>query len=476
MQTSRLLPFVPVLGLALSLPAQAPDYRMQPAVKLGSPMRLLVLGQPGQPFATLLDIDGGPRTIAERTFWLGLRALTVLHAGTLDPLGAFSASLPTPNQASLSGVALYGQALVLPRTGPFELSPGESTILHQGSAAIVEDFRDPVASGITGTYDRSVKRRLMAVPPTRRVVSTIKPLNRLQWLFPQPIPGPLNKYGTRVQMVFRASDLGATGNEEVITAIRWRPFNRTVVDDRFARLNIRVSHTSVVPDFTVDRFSALPMFPDSGLDLKFDNNVKQSEKLVSLYDGPYSIRKADLRPDGYLSFPTPQTGFVYNGFNSLLLDFRMAPSPTSSGANGAELYLMVQSSPKPYSLIQDYGTATNTVDPFKSSVAQTGGSTVFDYQIELARTISVAQSPFLQAPKANPDYQQPAIAASIPAGTSIEVEYRGALTAAGGSASYWATTIDQADGMPYVQYRVTFTSDYRTDAVPSIDTLVIPIK
>ena len=59
-------------------------------------------------------------------------------------------------------------------------------------------------------------------------------------MFNQPIVSPFNPMGERLQMVLRASDLGAVGDEELVTAIHWRPFG-PVIGDVFTDLDLRAT-------------------------------------------------------------------------------------------------------------------------------------------------------------------------------------------------------------------------------------------
>ncbi|MFQ5506171.1 MAG: hypothetical protein ACE5F1_15470 [Planctomycetota bacterium] len=461
---------------ALPVHAQQADYRLQPAARIGTSLQGLLLGRSGQPYLILLDRSGGPVRVADQTLYLGFTpSLMLLGAGRLNSLGALAFMIPTPANPVLAGIPIYSQAVVLEvPSKPFEASKGRSAILYKSPLAVVEDFEN--TSGFTGTFDRSIKGRLRGAAVARRTHRTINPLIGNPSPFPQPVSGPTNKFGTRYQMVLRARDLGARGEEEVVTAIRWRPFGGKVFDDAFTRLHLTLAHSPVVPDFRVGRFSALPIRPNSGLDLVFANNYKPQDPSTVIHDGAYRIQKSQLRPDGYMPYPAPKKDFVYNGYDSLLLDFRTAPTSTAAGTNGQMLYLMVLSSPRPYSCAYDSGTPSATVDPFKSLKARMGASIMFDYQLEFTRVKSRALSPFRKAPKPSPSYGTPSTAVTAPPRTSILVEYRGSSSPNASGATMWGTTASVANGKPYIQYRITLTADHRTGAVPSIDTLLIPVN
>lgn len=463
-------------ALAATAAAQPPQYRLQPAATPGAHLDSLVIGRPGQPFLTLLDANGGPRQVFGETLWLGLTpALSVVDAGVLNGVGARDARIPTPSGASLVGLTVFGQAIVLDPTGPngtFRATNGESAILYQARHVIVQGFEDAVRDGMTGEYDRSVKRRLQGRAPTVRTVRTIPPNQGVP--FQQPILNPLNPFGTRCQMVLPARDLGASGQEELVTAIRWRPFGGKVVQDTFSRVVLDLAHSKVVPDFRVGN-SGLPRFPNSGLSRTFAQNVIPNDPVLRVFDGPYTFRPGDLRRDGYLAYPAPRAFFTYNGIDSLLLDFKVVPSAGAKGVNGQEIYLMVLSSPRPDGRVLTAGSRTNPVDPFNTQTANTGDNSRYDYQIELTRVRSDARSRWLDSGLAAPDYVQPYFAASTPRGTSLQILYRGAKDANGTSPTLWSSGIDSADGYRYLQYHVVLRG-HPSGAVPSLDTLVIGVN
>ena len=161
------------------------------------------------------------------------------------------------------------------------------------------------------------------------------------------------------------------------------------------------------------------MFPSSGLNRTFVQNIKPGDTPVVTYDGNYAIRSANLRPDGYLGYPELQQPFLYNGIDSLLLDFKMVPSPNAIGANGAAVFLMVQSSPNPNSRALESGQPGNPVDPFQSTVATMASNTLHDVQLEFATVESVAVSPWRSSPLPRPNYHAPSVAASVPAGSNV---------------------------------------------------------
>ncbi|MCA8955061.1 MAG: hypothetical protein KDC87_03250 [Planctomycetes bacterium] len=465
----------PLALLALPLTAQiAPGFHVAPAVKPGAALQFAVVGQPSLPFACYADILGGPRSLLGEEIFLDLGpALTLVHSGTLDAggFGLHTLNVPTTTPA---GVTLFLQAIVLDPSAPnatFRASNGESTSIYASSLVFAEEFVDPVAQGYTGTFDATRRHRLQGAPVRYRL-HTVEP--QVGMVFQQGVLGPLNPNGARVQMVYRAAELGATGKEEVLVAMRWRPFG-SVSNATFQRFEISVGHTNVVPDYTVDPFSALPKFPNSGLNTTYAQNPKVGDPPRQWSYGAYTVRPQDLRPDGYLAYPQPQQRIVYNGFDSLLLDIKTYPVTTPTGSNGQTVQLMVLSSPQPNGRVHQSGSPTRQVDPSIVTSGQ-GDNAVAHMQFEFAIPDSVAVGPWRAAPVPNPDYHTPMLATSLPTGTNIVVEFMGATSPTGAGATGWTTSIDLLDGMPYLRMRIHLFGDAVSGAVPSVESIVIPIN
>ena len=463
------------LCLALTGHGQAPQYFVTPAAKLGGTVQLALVGQPRHTFASFVDLKGGPQSVLGEEFFLGLGGTLVLFdTGTFNMGGLHYRALTVPSTGVPTGVVFYLQALVLDSQAPngsFRVSNGESTVLHNATQVMVEEFTDPVLQGFTGNYDKSRRHRLLGMPPRRRV-HTVKPTQGA--VFGSPVAGPLNPNGARVQMVYRASDLGANGEREVLTAVRWLP-RGSVQTATYKRLLVDVGHTQVVPDYTIDPWTAFPRFPNSGLATNFAMNQKTGEKPVRIFDGSYTLRPQDVRPDGYVSYPRPAATFTYNGFNSLLLDFRMEATPKLTTANGQQIQLMVLSTPQPNARIHASGRSATIVDPHTVTSGR-GDNSMTYMQFEFVRIESQALSPWRKAPVLNPNFHKPALATSEPPGTRIVVEYRGARSANGTGAGMWSADVNNVDGHPYIRYRVTLLANPWTGAVPSLESIVIPIN
>ncbi|MGE0144478.1 MAG: hypothetical protein AB7I19_13135 [Planctomycetota bacterium] len=463
--------------LAPSVVAQAVELRVSPAVRLGESLDFYVAGRPQQSFAILFDVAGGPRSFLGETIYLSLSSgLGVIESGTLG-LGGFRVH-QLPVTIGPTGLPIYWQAVALDAARPagFTVSDGESSVLVASRGVLVDDILDPIAQGFSGEFDRNVTGRLRGLAARTRTVNVVPP-GAIE--FPAGIATPLSAAGSRMQMVIRPGDLSATGEPERLSAIRWYPGGRLpVTADVFRGMAIDVAHSLVAPDYTIDPWTGLPQFPASGLSQTFASNITPGQSATRVFAGDYVIDPSARRPDGYVPFP-PISGFDYDGRSSLLLDFKVPPDAQAIAANGLRVFLTVQSSERPNSRVLATGgqiSGPPTVDPFTITQAVSGDNAYYDLQLEFAREVSVVESRWLASPVASPIYGQAIVSASIPPGTAVDLEFRGATNAMGGGATAWIRDPQRITGQPFLQYRVTFRTALGAPIAASVDQVVIPIR
>lgn len=471
-------------SLAALSPSQSPELSMTPAVAptlAGIVAPYTLAGSPGSLVAIFADLGGGPVDLLGERFYLSLSsALTTLQAGVLPASGTFSGSVHAPLFAGLVGLVVHGQAIVLDPSAPnalFRVGNGESTAIHSGPGAIVAAFDSPLTSGYTGSFTADVEGHVRGGPVTRRTHDTG---NQSAGELNFGIMAPLSPHGARAQLLYPAVDLGATGDPELITAIRWAVFSMLpVIPDAFPQLQLRVGHTDVVPDFTVGVFSALPLFPNSGLSTVFANNEIPGAPPVLVYQGPYVIDPSQLvfHPTlpsiRYLPYPMA-VPFAYDGTSSLLIDVRVPPS-NATGYNGSQMRIRVQSSPNPFARAVAAGTPGSPLNPATATSSTVADCGMTDLQIDFARVQTFALSPWLDAGTLAPDYGTPVLAQSLPPGTSVQVEYRGSAFGSGSTTTAWSPSPDVADGRQFLQFRIVFRANPVTNDRPLVDTLVVPI-
>ena len=454
-------------GLLTSVSAQGVGLQVTPAAQAGSLVQVELSGPAGRPFATIADRSGGPARLAGIDFLLGLTpALVVVDQGQIPVGGRRVLSARVPSGAS-SGT-IYWQSVVLDASQPagVRLTDGESVTIYAGRAAMVEDFSNPAQQGYVGDFDRGVRGRLAGLGIQRRTQTIAQGLGVP---FTHPVIGPFSPHGARYQTVYRADQLGATGDPEVVTAIRWLPKGQ-LIDESWRKFELDVAHTRVAPDFRIDPMTAFPIAPNSGLSRTLANNPRPGS--VRVVSGRYDVRRARQRSDGYLDFHLHRT-FHYNGVESLLLDFGVH-ADLSAGNNGLAGFVMVQSSPRPDARVFTAGQLGRPVDPRNVVAAAQGDNFLAQMQFVLERREYLAESPWRRAPVAQPDYQDAIVAASLPTGSRVQLRFRGADSASGAGATAWTSDINRADGKAFLRYRVSLISS--AAGAPSVDSIVIPIR
>lgn len=476
-----------LLAVTPALDAQiAPRLRATAAASVAVSSSVLTfdtIGTPGAPYAVFTDDGSGPATIGSLELRLALSPiLTPIVADVIDPTGFRRRSVSVPNDPALADLVLYHQAVVLSSSGGqgvLQASNGESSALHGTVSALVERFDDPRGEGYTGDFDPSSIDTIRGVFRRR----TVRPVDGTQQLDPNsfPVPfgqgilSPLDPRGNRTQWVVRNQEIGGSGADEVITDIRWRAFPALpLVSDQFANVEVRLAHSQVVPNYSVGGFTALPEFPNSGLATRFASNVSGSETLVRT--GPYTVDPSAATPGRFVSYDIG-SGFTYNGLDSLLIDVRTFPDPNALGLNGQLIYLPIQSSPNPFSRIVAAVPflSMGTLDP-NAVTSGNGDNSIYDIEIDMARISATATSPFRASGLASPDYGTPLVATVTPGQSSVALQYRGADDALGSGVTAWSTSVDIADGKPFLQISIDLLADLRTGGVPEIDTLVVPVR
>ena len=467
--------------VAVLAPAQSPvltvPQRAFPQQIPSAPLSWQLAGRPNDLFVLLADVGSGNVNVFGTTFGLSFSpALLPLAAGVTTPVGAAAGFVGIAPASLPAGAPIYLQS------GEWNGTQGFASLLasnvasfaaHAGSSALVVSFSVPGQPPfLTGVYDTSVPFRLQALPPSTRTVRPLPPEA-------VPIPGagslgPLNPSGARFQFALRRSDLGGLGVPEQVVAARWRPLFGGVVNETYSQLQLLCAHSDVVPDYTIDPWTALPAFPDSGLSTQFAANAVPGTETL-LYSGPYSVQAQALLPSGYMPFPPLQQPFSWDGQRTLLFETRCSPAAGLGPVqNHLVWHLMVFAAPKPHATVFASAGWNGQPSPLTPASAATGDGTsaLYDLELELLRTTSVATSAWLSAPVPAVDYQTPIVASFVPAGTSLAIEYRGRSTP--GTETPWSNTPDVADGLPFLQFRVTMRADAATGAVPWLELLVLP--
>lgn len=449
--------------------------RQSPPTSLG----MIMTGPSGNLFALVADVAPGRTNVLGGEFDLAFSpSLLALSVGVLT--GNYQQSslplVPSSLPASVPIYCQYGTWDVAQGFATMQASNLDSFVGHDGTAAVTFNFSHPgyPAYQYEGIFDKTVYSRLQALPA---VVRTVRPLPQEAYpvLMTSPLE-PLHPSGARFQFAIRASDLGANGIPETLTAIRWKPQFGVVASESFTQFELRAGHSSAVPDYSLDPWSALPAFPLSGLDTQFAQN--QSSAPLTVFSGSYTVQPQALLASGYIPFPSLQQPFVYDGESTLLLETQCAANASGgTPANHQSWYAMVLSAPTPYAMIYAAAGLNGTPSPMQpaATAAGAGASSLPDWELEFVRTTSVVTSPFRGSAITAPDYLTAIVAAYTPPGTSISIEYRGKVNGTT-TLTAWSSSPDIADGMLAIQFRVRMESNPATGAVPWIDALSIPYQ
>ncbi len=237
------------------------------------------------------------------------------------------------------------------------------------------------------------------------------PVQSLMIPLPTGVQTPLNPLGAKLQNVWRYADLGWRVEDESyhnvdVEGLSWSPRFGQVVRDFFEEFEIRLGHSSRLPDEQLDQ-NLLPRYRNSGLKSApdpFSDNVLDSEQAAQTVVHPralgYVVDPADvvLSPTGTPLIPYPlnrsggpyrsytwrdtsavevggefgagvpmdvETGsplFLYGGGEAgslystaavktiglpLLMEFRCFPSDTGIGLNALNVALAINSSARP---------------------------------------------------------------------------------------------------------------------------------
>jgi hypothetical protein len=468
---------LPLAALCASAHAQGPWLTMTPAVSIAAPNPTVtwrVQGPMPQSYVVLADLSGGPSHGGD--LLLGPNASTVLHFGP-PGTGVVQGGFPVPALPLFVGTVVYAQILSLDpsaQNGIFRPGNGASVAVHGAPSAIVADFANPVAAGFQGQYRDDVIGHVRGGAVTRRTHETYDP-SAAQ--FTSAIQSPLVPTGCREQMVFRPADVGATGQPELLTAVRWL-VRGIVVPDSFLQYEMRIGHSHVHPDYSVDPWSALPIAPGSGLSATFANNEITGAPPVTVAMGRYDLDPADVVVHALGMFlPYPAIApFRYDGQNSLLLDIRAGQG--GSGNNGMAVQLMLQSSPLPAARAVAGGTIFFPLplpNPGAATTANNIDCAMPILQFDFARTETHAVSGWFDAGTAAPDFAPAILGLSTPPGTHVELRYRGSHSAAGSSPTAWSASVDAADGYRFLQIDIALHGNPLSGEVPLVDTLVVPV-
>jgi hypothetical protein len=185
--------------------------------------------------------------------------------------------------------AAASDGLVLRFSGPDELEPLGRT-----------DLRGQILYDLAG---ESVRPR--AVVTSSYPADASSPVPGLMRALQRPIVTPFSNFGSKLQSVWRYCDFGWQVRDESkydldVIGLSWAPFSGQLRSDFHERFEIRLAHSTYLPDEKNDG-QALPKYPNSGLNARrpdFATNVLASarspQKVVHSRERGYRMSGADL--------------------------------------------------------------------------------------------------------------------------------------------------------------------------------------
>lgn len=197
---------------------------------------------------------------------------------------------------SLSGAEL---ADGLPPT-EFTIDATEPTVVSGGIALSFESL-DQNADGLVdlrGQFNPELGAgRILSRPVSRfsAVVDSSQPMFAAMIPLASGVQGPLNPLGSRMQTVWRYTEMGLSLFDEStynidVEGLAWSPAAGAVVADSFQNFEMSLAHAGYLPDEEVGSI-LLPLWPDSGLRNVFADNQ------LDPVDDPLTV--VHPRPKGY---------------------------------------------------------------------------------------------------------------------------------------------------------------------------------
>jgi len=114
------------------------------------------------------------------------------------------------------------------------------------------------------------------------VADRTQAIPRLHTPFPAGVQTPLAALGSKLQTVWRYADVGFSLTDESsvnvdVEGLNWSSPTGAFIADRFDEFEIRLAHSSYLPDELIDSLSLFPLFPSSGLRECYDDNLFDPE-------------------------------------------------------------------------------------------------------------------------------------------------------------------------------------------------------
>lgn len=462
--------FATALSIATPSPARAGDCQGQGTATLAlagdvppavaTVFGLEITGRPFAPFALLADTGNGPVEVPSigtvcldlgpqlRVIFDGLRTGTPFLGAT----GMFSTALRVPNRPAAAGRTFFMQAIVQDPTAPMGFAtsdPLEFTILP----SLIETFATTdqrISQNTSAIWEGDGQLVGIPISPPRFVEFT--PFASI-FNLPHPLVETTNPTttGARFQMLYFSGDLD-TAPGESIHGIDWGPKSNFTFASDYDDVRIRLGHLPRVG------------FP-GGLSPLFEDNLDSIDEgnPETVFEGSYEIVNGlEVEWEPWPAFTKP---FDYEVFRNLVFEWDMP-------AGGDTYQLFRNNSTASFPQRRAFG------DGGSAQAAFFRENTTYHTRFLLVQDRGVALSNWYDTNEDDPDYATPYVKlGSLPEGTSVEFEYKGAMDINGDDIpdleTGFSSDINVADGHRFIRFRATLRAS-EADDVAAIKALVIP--
>lgn len=209
--------------------------------------------------------------------------------------------------AESTGVTSFAMSTVAPTA-----TTGGQVLLMDAVDMDLDGLSDPAASPpvgypeLRGNFLYNITRGVIQPRPMSRFAATADgnvPIVGAMVPFTFPIQTPLSNLGSKLQMVWRYTDVGFSLLDETtydldVEGLNWAPFGNQVQIDNYDNFRISLAHSRWLPDEVISTTSLLPTAPQSGLVKGFDNNLLDAaeDPLTMVHDTAlgYTVEPIDL--------------------------------------------------------------------------------------------------------------------------------------------------------------------------------------
>ena len=260
--------------------------------------------------------------------------------------------------------------------------------------------------------------------------------------------------GARLHMLFHPAVLGAMPGESVV-GMEWSPRSDFVFVSSYQDSSMTMAHLPI-------------RGPIPTLQLNYEQNLDRAAGAAptTVFEGEFRVENALSQP--WEPWPTFATSFEYDNERALVFEWDMP-----EGGDTYQLFRNNSTSVSPNNRIFGNGGSDRATFGFEDTTYWT--------RFILLQDRALARSNFLKPDADQPDYS-PALVrlgANNPEGTSVDIEYEGALDNNGdgqpdvGTLTGFRANVDDLDGLPLIRFRLTLRPN-EAEEVPVVKAVILP--